>query len=76
MAGRQCVFSPPILPSPLPHHASFATGYSPLDFTVLDPHWGTLSDWQNVIDSIHSRGMYIMADFTVGTMADMVGFQG
>ena len=51
-------------------------GYSPLDFTVLDPHWGTLSDWQNVIDEIHSRGMYIMSDFTVGTMADMIGFVG
>ena len=43
---------------------------------MLDPHWGTLNDWKNVIDEIHQRGMYIMADFTVGTMADMVGFDG
>ncbi|OBZ75598.1 Cell wall alpha-1,3-glucan synthase mok13 [Grifola frondosa] len=53
-----------------------ADSYSPLDFTVLDPHWGTLADWQATIDEIHARGMYIMADFTVGTMADLVGFQG
>ncbi|EJF65933.1 glycoside hydrolase family 13 and glycosyltransferase family 5 protein [Dichomitus squalens] len=53
-----------------------ADSYSPLDFTVLDPHWGTLADWQAAIDEIHSRGMYIMADFTVGTMADLVGFKG
>jgi alpha-1,3-glucan synthase len=51
-------------------------GYSPLDFTVLDPHWGTLADWQNTIDEIHARGMYFMADFTVGTMADLIGFEG
>ncbi|KAL4253159.1 glycosyltransferase group 1 family protein [Abortiporus biennis] len=53
-----------------------ADSYSPLDFTVLDPHWGTLKDWQDTIDAIHARGMYIMADFTVGTMADLVGFDG
>lgn len=51
-------------------------GYSPLDFTVLDPHWGTLADWQSTIDEIHARGMYFMADFTVGTMADLIGFKG
>ncbi|OCH94959.1 glycoside hydrolase family 13 and glycosyltransferase family 5 domain-containing protein [Obba rivulosa] len=53
-----------------------ADSYSPLDFTVLDPHWGTLTDWQTTIDEIHARGMYFMADFTVGTMGDLIGFQG
>ncbi|KAJ7582663.1 modular protein with glycoside hydrolase family 13 and glycosyltransferase family 5 domains [Mycena floridula] len=53
-----------------------ADSYSPLDFTVLDPHWGTIHDWRAAIDEIHARGMYIMADFTVGTMGDLVGFQG
>ncbi|THU78641.1 glycoside hydrolase [Dendrothele bispora CBS 962.96] len=53
-----------------------ADSYSPLDFTVLDPHWGTLNDWVETIDAIHARGMYLMADFTVGTMADLVGFEG
>ncbi|KDQ60792.1 glycosyltransferase family 5 protein [Jaapia argillacea MUCL 33604] len=53
-----------------------ADSYSPLDFTVLDPHWGTIADWQAAIDEIHARGMYVMADFTVGTMADMIGFEG
>jgi glycosidase len=51
-------------------------GYSPLDFSVLDPHWGNLTDWQNAIDAIHAHNMYIMADFTVGTMGDLVGFDG
>lgn len=52
------------------------SGYSALDFTVLDPHWGTLKDWRDAIDAIHAHGMYFMADFTVGTMGDLLGFKG
>lgn len=51
-------------------------GYSPLDFSVLDPHWGTIADWVQFIDTVHARGMYIMLDFTVGTLSDLIGFQG
>lgn len=51
-------------------------GYSPLDQTVLDPHWGTIADWRHVINEIHNRGMYLMVDFTVGTLGDLVGFDG
>ncbi len=53
-----------------------ALGYSPLDFSVLDPHWGTLDDWRKTVDIIHAHNMYIMIDFTVGTMGDLVGFDG
>ncbi|PBK78186.1 modular protein with glycoside hydrolase family 13 and glycosyltransferase family 5 domains [Armillaria solidipes] len=53
-----------------------ADSYSPLDFTVLDPHWGTIDDWRNAIDTIHAHNMYLMVDFTVGTMSDLIGFDG
>ncbi|KAI6005611.1 glycoside hydrolase family 13/glycosyltransferase family 5 protein [Pisolithus albus] len=53
-----------------------ADSYSPLDFSVSDPHWGTIADWIELIDTIHSRGMYIILDFTVGTMSDLLSFQG
>jgi alpha-1,3-glucan synthase len=53
-----------------------ADGYSALDFTVLDPHYGTLQQWQELVDALHARGMYIILDFTVGTMGDMIGFDG
>lgn len=53
-----------------------ADSYSPLDFTVSDPHWGTIADWVEFVDTVHSRGMYIILDFTVGTMADLIGFSG
>jgi alpha-1,3-glucan synthase len=52
------------------------TGYSALDFSLVDPHWGTLDDWRSLIDDLHSRDMYLMADFTVGTMGDLIGFNG
>jgi alpha-1,3-glucan synthase len=44
--------------------------------TVLDPHYGTINDWVEAINEIHARGMYFMADLTVGTMADLLGFKG
>lgn len=53
-----------------------ADSYSPLDFSVLDPHWGTKADWIAFIDEVHARNMYFMMDFTIGTMGDMIGFSG
>ncbi|WVW86411.1 hypothetical protein I302_108457 [Kwoniella bestiolae CBS 10118] len=53
-----------------------ADGYSAIDFSLLDPHYGTLDDWVKLIDEMHRRGMYIILDFTVGTMGDLVGFEG
>jgi alpha-1,3-glucan synthase len=52
-----------------------ADSYSPIDFSLIDPHWGTLDDWRNLVDEMHSRGMYIMLDFTVGTMSDFIAFK-
>ncbi|KAA1072159.1 Cell wall alpha-1,3-glucan synthase ags1 [Puccinia graminis f. sp. tritici] len=34
-----------------------ADGYSALDFTLLDPHYGTLAEWRAAIDKIHARGI-------------------
>lgn len=58
-----------LIPCPFP-------GYSPLDFSVADPHWGSIADWVQFIDTLHARGMYIILDFTVGTMSDLIGFNG
>ncbi|CED84111.1 alpha--glucan synthase [Phaffia rhodozyma] len=49
-----------------------ADGYSALDFTLIDPHWGTVQDWANAINKIHSRGMYFIVDFTIGTMGNLI----
>lgn len=52
------------------------SGYSAIDFGLVDPHYGTLDDWVNLIDAMHRKGMYLIADFTVGTMGDLIGFKG
>ncbi|KAH0360816.1 putative alpha 1,3 glucan synthase, partial [Aureobasidium melanogenum] len=50
--------------------------YSPLDFTLLDHHFGNIAEWRAAIDEIHRRGMYVILDNTFATMADLIGFDG
>ena len=50
--------------------------YSPLDLSILDPHFGTLQTWRNAIDEIHARGMYVVLDNTFATLGDLLGFEG
>ena len=42
-------------------------GYSPVDTTLLDMHYGTLEDWRRAIDEIHKRDMYVLMDNTLAT---------
>lgn len=50
--------------------------YSPLDLSILDPHFGTIDAWRNAIDEIHARGMYVLIDNTFATLGDLIGFDG
>lgn len=51
-------------------------GYSPLDLTLLDRHFGTIDAWREMISDMHSRGMYVLFDNTFATMGDLMGFEG
>lgn len=51
-------------------------GYSPLDLTLLDRHFGNIDDWRSTIDEIHKRGMYVVMDNTMSTMGDLIGSEG
>ena len=51
-------------------------GYSPVDLSLLDQHFGDLNTWRTTIDNIHARDMYVIMDNTIGTMADFIGFEG
>lgn len=48
----------------------------PLDLTLLDSHLGNVTLWQQAIDEIHSRGMFVVMDNTMATMGDLLGFEG
>ncbi|ORY13406.1 putative alpha-1,3-glucan synthase [Clohesyomyces aquaticus] len=51
-------------------------GFGALDFTLLDHHHGLIDDWRALITEIHSRGMYVILDNTLGTMGDLLQWVG
>jgi len=53
-----------------------ADGYSPLDLSLLDRHFGNIQEWRDAITEIHKRDMYVVLDNTVATMGDLIGFEG
>ncbi|KAG5298100.1 alpha-1,3-glucan synthase [Histoplasma ohiense] len=53
-----------------------ADGYSALDTTLLDQHFGTIESFRMTITEIHRRGMYIIMDNTLATLGDLIGFKG
>ncbi|EXJ79989.1 alpha-1,3-glucan synthase [Capronia epimyces CBS 606.96] len=50
--------------------------YSPLDLSILDPHFGDIDMWRTAIEEIHARNMYVVLDNTFATMGDLIGFDG
>lgn len=42
-------------------------GYSALDTTLLDQHYGDLDAWRSAVTEIHRRGMYVIIDNTLAT---------
>jgi alpha-1,3-glucan synthase len=42
-------------------------GYSALDTTLLDQHFGRIQEWRDAITKIHDRGMYVIFDNTIAT---------
>lgn len=48
-----------------PHYKSpmYDTGYDISDFIDVDPMYGNLSDFKELVKGVHDRGMYIVLDF-------------
>jgi alpha-1,3-glucan synthase len=51
-------------------------GFSPVDLTLLDHHFGNIQDWRDMISEAHRRGMYVVLENTFATMGDLLGFEG
>jgi glycosidase len=47
----------PIMPSPTYHK------YDVTDYTAIDPAYGTLEDFQALLDACHARGIRLIIDF-------------
>lgn len=50
--------------------------FSPHDHTILDHHFGTVEQYREVFKAVHDKGMYVIVDNTMSTMADLFAFKG
>ncbi len=49
-------------------------GYWGMDFTEVDPHFGSKQDFENLVDALHARGMKIYLDIVINHTADIISF--
>ncbi|MFB3895011.1 MAG: alpha-amylase family glycosyl hydrolase [bacterium] len=47
-------------------------GYCTIDFNRIDPHWGALSDLQQLVQQAHLRGIYINLDIICNHGGDLI----
>ncbi|KAM0745693.1 glycoside hydrolase family 13 protein [Meredithblackwellia eburnea MCA 4105] len=58
--GVDVVWLSPIMMSPM-----FDMGYDISDYREIRPEFGTMRDWEVLLDGLHSRGMKLMMDLVV-----------
>ncbi len=51
-------------------------GYSAWNFYALAPHWGTLSNLQQLVQAAHARGIQVIDDIVVNHAGDLVQSSG
>jgi alpha-glucosidase len=56
--GVEALWIAPIYPSPM---ADF--GYDVADYCGIDPRFGTLTDFDRLLDAVHERGLRLILDF-------------
>jgi len=49
-------------------------GYWALDFTKIDPHFGTLADYKSLANALHQNDMYLIQDIVVNHTAPLFGY--
>ncbi|TFK33158.1 glycoside hydrolase family 13 protein [Crucibulum laeve] len=63
--GVDVLWLSPIYRSPLAD-----MGYDISDYRDIDPRYGTLADWDNLLKGVHDRGMKLMMDLVVNHTSD------
>lgn len=73
--GVTAIWMTPILRNQAIQNTGFAHhGYWILDFTQIDPHFGSNDDLRSLIDAAHKRGMKIFFDIITNHTADVIRF--
>ncbi|MDY5150629.1 maltose alpha-D-glucosyltransferase [Actinotignum timonense] len=69
--GIDCIWIPPFYPSP-----GRDGGYDVADYTAVDPRYGTMDDFRELVDQAHRRGIRVIIDIVINhTSADHPWFQ-
>ena len=63
--GIQAIWISPIYPSPM---ADF--GYDVSDYTGIDPIFGTMADFDRLLNEAHARGLKVLLDFVPNHTSD------
>lgn len=50
-------------------------GYWQLDFTQIDPHFGTNQEMKDLVDAAHARGMKVFFDIILNHTADVISYE-
>ncbi|KIJ60143.1 glycoside hydrolase family 13 protein [Hydnomerulius pinastri MD-312] len=56
--------------SPIYRSPQADMGYDISDYRDIDPQYGTLEDWDNLLKGVHERGMKLMMDLVVNHTSD------
>lgn len=62
--GATALWLMPINPSPSYH------GYDVTDYKAINPQYGTMQDFKNLVQQLHSRGMKIIIDLVLNHTSD------
>src|ERR1022692_2359941 len=63
--GVDAIWISPIYPSPM---ADF--GYDVADYCGIDPLFGTMADFDRLLDAVHERGLKLILDFVPNHTSD------
>jgi len=63
--------TPPFVQNPIQGDSAAYHGYWPLDFTTVDPHFGTEADFAAFADCAHRLGLMVILDVIVNDTADV-----
>jgi glycosidase len=62
--GVTAIWLMPIYPSPSYH------GYDVTDYRTVNPDYGTMADFENLLKEAHKRGIHVILDFVINHTSD------